>query len=51
MRCSEDGWMREDEGASIVGQGKDTKQRTGSMDSSKVRANGHKEKMTCSDEE
>lgn len=49
MRCSEDGWMREDEGASIVGRGKDTKQRTGSADSSK--ADGRKNKMKCCNEE
>lgn len=51
MRCREDGWMREDEGAGIVGWGKDTKQRRGSVDSSKVTADGVKEKMTRSNEE
>lgn len=54
MRCGEDGWMREEEGAGTVGRGKDTKQRTGSEDSTKMKHthtlnHGREEKTTCRD--
>lgn len=54
VRCGEDGWMREEEGAGTVGRCKDTKQKTGSEDSTKVkhthtRNDGREEKTTCRD--